>query len=86
MSHEPTFQEIVSTLKQERDELALKMHLAGAEAKQEWEGLRGKLDSLLASYDPARTAATESAGKVGDAMKSVANEIKEGFQRIRQAL
>lgn len=86
MSHDPPLQEVISTLKQERDELALKIHLAGAEAKQEWEGLRGKLDQLLADCDPAKQAAAETAGNVGEAMKLVANEIREGFQRIRKAL
>ena len=38
-------QEMISALKQQRDELALKIHLAEAEAKEEW----GRLDDKLIS-------------------------------------
>ena len=86
MPHKQTLPELIDTLKQERDQLALKMHLAGAEAKQEWGKLRTKLDKLLADYEPARKAAGQSAQDVGGALKLVAEEVKAGFERIRKAL
>ena len=86
MPHKPTLAELIETLKQERDQIALKMHLANAEAKQEWGKLRDKLDRLLADYEPARKAAGQSAQDVGNALKAVAQEIKAGFDRIRKAL
>jgi hypothetical protein len=86
MPHKQTLAELIETLKQERDQLAVKVHLANAEARQEWGKLREKLDRLLADYEPARKAASQSAHDVGGALKVVAQEIKAGFERIRKAL
>lgn len=87
MPHESKpLDELVSTLKQQRDELALKMHLAGAESKQEWDKLQVKFDKLMDDYKPLKKAVGESAGKLGDSLKQVAREIKAGFDRIRKTL
>jgi len=87
MAHESTtLAELISTLKQERDELKLKAHLASAEAKEEWDALRGRLDKLLADYEPVKSAASESAGKVSASLKTVGEEILAGFHRIRKSL
>lgn len=87
MSHEDsTIDELITTLKQQRDEIGLKIHLAGDEAKHEWQTLRDKLDKLTADYEPAKQAATESAGNVAASLKLVAEEIWDGFQRVRKSL
>lgn len=86
MPHKPTLPELLETLKQERDQIALKMHLASAEAKQEWSKLRDRLDRLLVDYEPVRKAAGQSAQDVAGALKLVAEEVKAGFERIRRAL
>ena len=38
--HQDLLTELISSLKQQRDELALQMHLGKAEAKEEWETVR----------------------------------------------
>lgn len=87
MAHEQsTLDELISTLKQQRDEIGLKIHLAGAEAKEEWQTLRDKLDKLTADYEPVKKAAGESAGNVFESLKLVAEEIREGFSRVRKSL
>ncbi len=87
MPHEQsTLDELISTLKQQRDEIGLKIHLAGAEAKEEWQTLRDKLDKLTADYEPAKQAASESAGNIAESLKLVAQEIWDGFQRVRKSL
>lgn len=87
MSHEKsTLDELISTLKQQRDEINLKIHLAGDEAKQEWKTLRDRLDKLTADYEPVKKAAGESAGNVAASLKLVAEEIKEGFKRVKKSL
>jgi hypothetical protein len=78
--------ELVSTLKRQRDQLALKIHLGEAEAKQEWERVTKKLDNLMKEYEPLTDAVQESAGNVFDAMLLVAEEVKDGFNRIRKSL
>ena len=78
--------DMIVKLKQQRDELALKIHLGKQDAKDEWERVRAKLDQLADDYEPVTDAARESASKVFDSMKDVASEIKASFDRIRESL
>jgi len=78
--------EMISTLKQQRDELALKVHLGTLESKEEWDKVSKKFDRLADNFEPAKTAAEESASEVWESMKLVAEEVKNSFDRIRKSL
>ena len=78
--------ESISSLKQQRDELALQIHLASVEAKGEWEQVRQKLDKLSDDFQPLTDAMGESAHGLLTSLGLVADEIKESFHRIRKAL
>ncbi len=78
--------ELISSLKQQRDELAVQIHLGKAEAQEEWDEVTAKLDELTKDYDPLKDAMAETAGNVFSALKLVAGEVQEGFERIRKAL
>lgn len=86
MSESDTLAEIISSLKQQRDELRLRMHLAGAETKQEYERLTGKITELTDQYEPTRQAAGETASNVLAALKLAAEEIKAGYDRVAKSL
>jgi hypothetical protein len=77
---------LISTLKQQRDELALKAHLGTMESKEEWDKLTAKFDKLTSDFDPTKDAVEESAGEVWESLKLVADEVKNGFERIRKSL
>ena len=77
---------MISDLKQERDELALQVHLGKKEVQQEWESLEQKFSDLNQRYDPVKDAVEETGEEIWDALKSVGEELKEGFHRIRKAL
>lgn len=79
-------QELISGLKQQRDELAVRIHLAGAEAKQEWNRLDEKLNQLTQRFDPLRKAVGDTAGDVWESLKLLGEEIEHGFERIRKSL
>lgn len=81
-----TVGEIISALKQQRDELNLKMHLANAELRDELEKLDDKYVQLKSDYEPLRTAVGDTANDVWESLKLVGTELKEGFARIRKAL
>jgi len=81
-----TLSNLMTTLKRERDELKLKIHLAEMEAKEEYERLSGKYDELAQQYAPVTDAASETADNVVAALSLAAGEMKNGFQRIRKAL
>ena len=87
MDDQPSLmKQAIDRLKQQRDELALKIHLGSMEAKDEWNRLNEKLAKLSAEYEPLRHAVGESAGNVFKSLELVADEIKDGFHRIRKAL
>jgi len=87
MTHEKSsISELITTLKQQRDELAVKMHLGAAEAKEEWDSATDKLDQLTREYDPVKEAVAESAEGVTESLKLVADEVLTSFERIRKSL
>ena len=80
------FDRLVDELEQQRDELLLKIHLARAEARDEWEELEDKWQNLQQRLPEAREAASKSADNVGAAMGLVAEEIGEAYKRLRDTL
>ncbi len=78
--------ELISDLKQQRDQLRVKIHLGGQELKDEFEKLDDKLSQLNHRYDPLKDAVGETAGEVWDSLKLFGSEIKDGFVRIRKSI
>jgi len=68
-------------LKQKRDELRVQMHLASKEVQEEWEELEGKMNHFSA------TAKLGDTGEgVGKALGQVGAELKQGYDRIKEAI
>jgi hypothetical protein len=82
----PKLKQILTDLERERDELKLKIHLAKAEGRDEW----AKLEDRLAQFREraARTGveAGGAADDIGAAARKLADEIREGFKRVRRTL
>ncbi len=78
--------ETLETLRREREELALKIHLAKAEARDEWNELGTKLEALENRTRPAAKVVGETADEVGKSLEVAADEIKRGFARLRRLL
>ena len=78
--------DLVRNLKRQRDEIALPIHLAEMDARDEFESAKSKLDDALAKYEPLRDAVDESAGNLWKSLKLVANEVKDSFDRVRKTL
>ena len=76
----------VEHLKQQRDELRVKMHLAKADAKDEWAKLEQQWNELRPKLEAARQEAGKTAGSVGAALDLAAEELKKGYERIRKKL
>ena len=86
MSEKSALDDVISTLKQERDELKLQMHLASMDAKDDYDRISDKVDQLSDHYEPIKDAVEESADNVITALGMVADELKVGFQRVRKAI
>ena len=68
--------ELTQKLASERDEINVQMHLAKAQARDEWERTEQKWHHFQ-----------DRAATVGDAaIRLLAEEIKAGYQRIREAM
>ena len=78
--------DVLAALKSQRDELALKIHLGKADAKDEWDRLEKKLAALTAEVKPVGKVVGETAREVGSAIELAAEEIKKGFDRLRGLL
>ena len=79
-------EEAISLLKQQRDELALQIHLGAAEAKQEFENAKDKLDKMTEDYEPLKEAVEKSASDVFASLQLVSDEVLASFDRIRKSL
>lgn len=77
---------LIGTLKQQRDDLKLQMHLASMEAKEEYDRISEKVDALNEHYEPLKGAVSETTGNVVSALGLVADELKVGYERIRKTL
>jgi hypothetical protein len=75
------YDKILEQLKQKRDELRLKMHLAGKDAGDEWEELEEKLRKFADKAELRR-----SGDGVSEALQGLGKELKDGYERLRRAL
>ena len=75
------FEDLVADLKQKRDELRLKIHLASKEAQDEWEELEEKMQEFSSKADLGKTGEG-----LGEALGNLGQELKLGYKRIRSAI
>lgn len=86
MATNSRLEELIESVKRQRDELSLRIHLGQAEAKDEWAQLQQKLAELEAKTTPIKGVVGETAKGVGSSLELAAEEIKKGFDRIRKLL
>ncbi len=80
------FSSLVETLKTERDELQLKLHLASMEAKEEFEKLDEKWDAVAEKAAELADDSVELSEEVLTKAKAAAEEVKEVYQRLASKL
>ena len=86
METRETLEKMLASIKEQRDELKVQMHLGKAELKDEWEGLERKWEHIESRLDAVDKVASEAAEDVGAAVSVIAGEISEAYQRIKRAL
>jgi len=75
------YDDLVADLKQKRDELRLKIHLASKDAQDEWEDLEKKMQEFS-----SRAELDKTGEGISDALGKFAEELKRGYKRIRDAI
>jgi hypothetical protein len=78
------WQQALSDLERERDELKLTIHLAKAEGRDELARLDQKIAELRFRAQAAGVEAKDAMGDVGEAAKTLIAEIRAGFDRVRK--
>lgn len=76
----------INSLKQQRDEIRLQLHLAELEVKEEWDELEKKWNSLNDQYKPLKNAVGESSEQVWESVKALAGELNTSYKRVGKAL
>ena len=85
-SQHKTVGELISKLKQERDDLQLRMHLGKEDLQDEWSAMQEKLSALNERFQPLKGAIDDTADNVWESLKLLGSEVREGFDRIRKSL
>lgn len=82
------WQEVLQDLERQRDELKVRLHLARAEARDEWDKLQldEKLATLRQRADAAGVEARGAMQDIGAAAEKLADEVREGLARVRKTL
>lgn len=76
-------EKLYQQLETDRDQLKVQLHLLNMQAREEWEKLeqqREKLRNKLANLSK------DSADDASDRFKHLADEVREGYQRIKKSL
>ncbi len=80
------FGKLIQQLEQQRDELRVKMSLAKLDAREEWDKLEKKWEEFRAKTQPVREELGTTASNVGSALRLAAEEIRDGYERLRKRL
>lgn len=80
------FERFFEKLRQQRDELKLRLHLVKAKAEDEWEEIEKKWKKLKAKKRELGEEAAEAADELEEIVTKLGKEIKKGYERIRQHL
>ncbi len=75
------FDKFAEELKQNYDELKLKVHLGSKDAQDEWTELQERW-----THFESQANLKKSREDVGDAVEILGSELKDAFDRIRKAL
>ena len=81
-----TLEKLGAELRQTRDELRVQMHLAKADARDEWDRLEKKWDEFDDKWDKIEDAAEDAGKDIGKALSALGDEIKSGYEKIRDAM
>lgn len=79
-------QETVEKLRTQRDDLNVRIHLAGMEVRDEWEALEKKWQEFAAAGKQLRNEVKPVMGDIHSAFSLLGEELAEGYKKIRAAL
>ncbi len=82
----PELQKLIDDVIQQRDEIRVRLHLAKAEAKDEWERLETQWNHVRGKMGVVGREAGKAAHDVGAALQLAVEELRRGYERIRKLM
>ncbi|MCB9774005.1 MAG: hypothetical protein H6750_06720 [Nitrospiraceae bacterium] len=79
-------QKIADDLKRQREELQVKLHLAKADARDEWAKLETRWEDVKTKMEAVRKEASHTSESVSSGLGLVLDELKKGYDNIRKTL
>jgi len=80
------FDELTDTLKQQRDEIEVQIHLASMEAKDEWHKGEEKWGEFIDALGVITDDSKEASAELIHTTKVIGDELKETYSRISERL
>ncbi|MEN8135344.1 MAG: hypothetical protein ABFS18_07375 [Thermodesulfobacteriota bacterium] len=75
-------EKMIGKLRQQRDELKVKIHLAKADAEDEWAVAEKKWEELKPKIEAMTTTGGEVAKEIGETIKEIGEDLMNGYERI----
>ncbi|WP_447965461.1 hypothetical protein [Nitrospira sp. Ecomares 2.1] len=79
-------QKIADDLKRQRDEVQVKLHLAKADARDEWAKLETRWEEVKSKMEAVKKEASQTTESVSSGLGLVLDELKKGYDNIRKTL
>lgn len=86
MTIQKDFEKITEQLKQQRDEISLKIHLAGMEISDEWDNAEKDWKELKEKIVDITDDAKETGDEFINTSKAIAEELSLAYDRIKERL
>ena len=80
------FNELTDTLKQQRDEIEVQIHLASMEAKDEWQKAEQNWDQFIDKLGVITDDTKEASAELIQTTKIIGDELKNTYTRISERL
>lgn len=77
---------LAETLKRQRDEISLQIHLAGMEARKEWENSEQQWQQFKEQLDEVRDETKDITEELAGATKVIGEELNNAYRRIVERL
>ncbi len=79
-------EKLTEALKQQRDEINLRLHLASMEVKDEWEYAEKDWEEFMEKVNDITDEAKETGEEFIDATRTIAEELTLAYNRIKERL
>lgn len=86
MEEQKEIETFMQKLQRQRDEIFLQIHLAKAEAREEWEAAEKKLEHLKTKTPVVAREGGESMKDLGAAVTLVGEELLRSYERIKKTI